>query len=171
MFDQKVTIPFGGLKDGEHQFSFHINNSFFEQVEESTIQKGVAKVEILLKKGSRIMVAQTKIVGTVEVECDFCLEMFNLPCTFDGILYVKYGENPDEANDEVMIIPENESILDLTHYVYESIHLCLPYVKQHPENEDGTRGCNEEMVEKLNSLKTDEEEKTDPRWDKLKDII
>jgi uncharacterized metal-binding protein YceD (DUF177 family) len=97
--------------------------------------------------------------------------MFDLPIQFKDRLYTKYGQDKGEGNEEVMIIKESDTEIDLSHYVYESIQLCLPYKKIHPVDINGKSGCNKKMMEKLKDHTLKNENKIDPRWDKLKDII
>lgn len=172
MNKNRLTVPFSGLKDGEHQFSFSTYDRFFEQFENSEIRNGQASVEAVLHKRDRLMQFQVAIKGRVEVECDLCLEWFYLPFSYKGKFYVKYG-NVEETDDEILMISENDYEIDLSQYIYESICLSLPYTKIHPDNNDGKSGCNTEMIEKLDKLRAPEEkdETTDPRWDKLNDLI
>jgi uncharacterized metal-binding protein YceD (DUF177 family) len=167
----KIKLPLNGLNDGEHNFDYSINGKFFENFEYSEIRKGKADVKIVLTKSSGIFELTVGIKGKVEVECDLCLEMFDLPFKFNETLMVKYG-NADEGNEEVLYIKENDSEIDLTQYIYESVCLSLPYKKVHKNNADGTSGCNQLMLNKLNKHSVNEEEtNTDPRWDRLRDII
>ena len=170
MGDKKIILPLNGLNEGLHDFDFRIESTFFEQFDYSEIQKGKADIKIILSKSQRLITLDISIVGDVEVECDLCLDMFELPFKFKGKLYVKYGI-ADEGNDEIFFIEENASKIDLTQYIYESVYLSLPYKKNHPVESNGKRGCNKTMIEKLNEHITDKEINNDPRWDKLKDIL
>lgn len=170
MGEKKITVPLSGLKEGLHNFDFKIDSSFFEQFEYSEIQKGKADIKVILSKSQRLMTLEITIAGEVEAECDLCLEMFDLPFNYKGKLYVKYGVE-DEDSDEILFIEDNASKVDLTQYIYESVYLSLPYKKNHPVDSEGKRGCNKTMIDKLNEHITDNEIITDPRWDKLKDIL
>jgi len=170
MGNVKVNIPFNGLSEGKHKFNFDIDSLFFNDFEYGEIKKGTAQIEVLLNKSSRVMVVDVVIKGHVEVQCDKCLDMFDLSVITKDRLYVQIGEYTDEENDELMILSQNDNEIDLTHFIYESIHLSLPYRKIHPKNKNGESGCNTKMIEKLNEHKN-ESKSSDPRWDKLKDLM
>ena len=40
---KEFTIPFVGLKDGEHEFLFTIDNKFFNHFEFTDFKKGIAR--------------------------------------------------------------------------------------------------------------------------------
>lgn len=170
----RYLIAFQGLKEGEHMFEFAINNSFFEKLEYSDIEKGDLKAVVNLIKGTRHLELEIAIDGNVYVTCDRCLDEYPEEITFDGRLFVKYGAEKSDEDDELWVIPESENELDLTHYLYESINLSLPFRKVHPEDEKGNSTCNQEIIEKLEELSIEiekDEEVNDPRWDKLKDLL
>ena len=67
----------------------------------------------------------------------------------------------------------NESEIDLKQYFFECIELSLPLQKVHPDNPDGSIGCDQEMLRiiKNHSINDSKEEEIDPRWNKLKDLL
>jgi uncharacterized metal-binding protein YceD (DUF177 family) len=109
--------------------------------------------------------------GTVFVTCDRCLDSFPLDVRHKARLYVRFGEETVEQSDEILILSHSENEIRLEQYFYEFSHLALPYQKIHPEI-NGQSGCNPEMTEKLgaHSTRDSKNKKTDPRWDKLKEI-
>lgn len=168
----KYVIPFAGLKEGRHEFEFDVEDSFFDQFDSSEIKKGKLTVMITLEKNQRMMELDFFIQGTVRTLCDRCLEEFDLPIEYKGKLFFKYGEKSYELTDEIIILSSSEHQIDVSQFIYEFIHLALPYRKIHPDH-DGISGCNSGMIEKLDSLAPDEtrEENYNSSWDKLKEII
>jgi uncharacterized metal-binding protein YceD (DUF177 family) len=79
----------------------------------------------------------------------------------------KYGPEPAELSDEIIIITRDQDKLELGQYMYEFISLEIPIKKLHPkfrdEEEDESEG---KIVYKSESDNND----TDPRWDKLKNL-
>ena len=168
------SVHFKGLKVGKHSFNFEIDSTFFDEFEESEIKKGNLQVEVLLNKQSLMLELAISLEGNVEVICDRCLENFDLPISFNGSLYVKFGENKAEDGDDIIFLPIDESEINIAQYLYESICLSLPIQRYHGMNGTKTK-CNKEMIKKLksylsNSTKKEEPEESDPRWNKLKDI-
>ena len=64
---------------------------------------------------------------------------------------VKFSDESDYYDGEVMRISPSEDILDLTQYIYESIVLSLPYSRVHEEGK-----CNPEMLASFSAI-TEEE--------------
>jgi uncharacterized protein len=114
-----------------------------------------------------------ELSGFLKIQCDRCLEHFQLPINYLGDLVVKFDEDTTASTDEVWILPPNENTLDLEQYFYECIGLCIPIQRVHPENEDGSTGCNPTMINILrtHSIHDDNHEESDPRWNKLKDLL
>ena len=111
--------------------------------------------------------------GVVVVKCDRCLD--NLDCTIEykGKIFFEFGSQNEEISDELVMLSQSEDNLELDSYIYEFINLSLPIQKVHPDDEEGYSLCNFDMLEKLNSITVNNEDKKidDPRWDKLKDLI
>ena len=169
---KKYNIPFLGLKEGEHEFEFHVDREFFESFETSEISEADVKIAVLLEKSLRLMVLNFTIVGKLAARCDRCLDDFSLAVDFEGKLFVKFGEGNDEVADDVIFLNEKEHTINIGQYIFESIHLCLPYARIHPDDENGDSTCNLKMLEKLEelSIQNNHQENHDSRWDQLKKI-
>jgi len=169
---RQYAIPFTGLKEGKHDYEFVADNSFFEQFESSEVKKGLVNVKVEMIKHTQFLELQFEINGKVTVDCDRCLEPFVMRINHQAMLYVRFGEKTHEQSEDLLILADSAYEVRLEQYIYEYIHLALPYQRIHPEIE-GISGCNPGMVEKLNAHKTDESENAseDPRWEKLKGLI
>lgn len=168
---RKYSIPFRGLSDGQHSFQFDIDKTFFDEFDSSEIKIGSITAEISLFKEPQLLEMDFFIHGTIEVTCDRCLDNFELPVQYKGRLFFKFGEESGELSDEIIILSPGKTEINIAQYLYEFIHLSLPYTKVHPYL-NGKSGCNPDMIEKLDSLRGKEsgKEDHDPRWDKLKEI-
>lgn len=161
---QEFVIPFLGLKEGVHDYAFDIDAEFFESFEYSEIKQGKVHVGVSLERQERILIFNFNIRGTIHLPCDRCLALMDLPIEGNERLIVKFGKEWKEETDEILIIPETESHIDISSFIYEYIMLLLPYKRVHPEGEGL---CDQAMVEKLDKHSTTE---TDPRWEALKDL-
>ena len=157
-------IPFLGLKEGFHDFTFNIDGKFFESFEYSEINEGKVRVLMNLEKQGQMMIFNFTIKGYVIVPCDRCLADMEYAVEGNERLVVKFGAEWKEETEEILIIPETDSHIDLSKFIYEYIMLMLPYKKVHPEGEGL---CDAEMIHTLEQFA---EEKQDPRWDALKDL-
>ena len=95
-------------------------------------------------------------------------------------LIVKFGDEYNDENEELLIIPHTDYKLNVAQFIYETIVLSVPLKKIHPGVADGT--LKSEVLEKLKEfeIKGEVEKQTpgeninetiDPRWNKLKDIL
>ncbi|WP_395054233.1 YceD family protein [Flavobacterium sp.] len=169
-------IPFIGLKLGKHQFDFQINKAFFDNFDYHEYENCDIKVTVILDKKSTILELSFKHKGTVYVPCDLTNEMFNLPIKGKINLVVQFGENFNNDNEELLILPHGEFQIDVSQYIYEMIVLSVPLKRIHPGIKDGT--LKTETLDKLTELsvkkakkEVQQEENIDPRWDKLKQLL
>lgn len=168
-------IPFVGLKIGKHLFDFKISKKFFDDFSFDEFESCDLAVDVVFEKKTTMLEINFKHKGTVNVPCDLTGELFDLPIKGKIKLVVQFGEEFNNDNDELLIIPHGEHQIDLSQYIYEMIVLSVPLKRVHPGVKDGT--LQTEALKKLNDLrvkKIKEEEKKeeiDPRWDKLKQLL
>lgn len=166
--NRQFELPFSGLKIGVHQFEFPIDQSFFEHFEPlSFISKGKAFVNVELEKRSTMLLLNSQIKGKVTTACDRCGDDVETKFSNDFKLIVKFGEGDFEDNDEMIQISAQDHKLELLELFYEYVYLSLPLRFAHKKSK-----CNPEVLKKLEELQIEEEkeEKTDPRWDVLKNL-
>lgn len=169
-------IPFIGLKLGKHQFEFEIKKAFFDNFDYHEFEDCDIKVNVVLEKKTTMLELSFKHKGTVNVPCDLTNEMFDLPIKGKIKLVVQFGEEFNNDNEELLILPHGEYQIDISQYIYEMIVLSVPLKRIHPGVKDGTLKV--ESLETLSKLSVKEqkidnkkEENTDPRWDKLKQLL
>ncbi len=167
MGKSQYIIQFGGLPVGVHEFEFDVEDKFFKSIENSELQKANLQVKAILTKQNNLLQLQFEINGTVGIECDRCLKDFDYPITTEENLVIKFGE-PEESNDEILVIREGEAEFDVAHYIYEYIILAIPVRKVPCELDKELFICDEAAIEKLNSISTDLENETkNPMWEQL----
>ena len=169
-------IPFVGLKIGKHHFEYQINNKFFDLFDYDEFQNSDIKVTVVLEKKSNMLEINFKHNGIVNVPCDVTGEDFDLPIKSKMKLIVRFGEEFNNDNEELLILPFGEFEIDVAQYIYEMIVLSVPLRRVHPGVKDGT--LESEALKKLNELAVKEkkeenkkEDNIDPRWDKLKQLL
>lgn len=166
-------IPFSGLKLGKHEFVYEIDNAFFESFEYQEFNGASVQVTAVLEKMSTMMELEVEAKGTVNVDCDLTGEPYDQPISSDLQLVIKFGEEYNDEDDEILIIPHGEHQFNIAQYVYEMLVLAVPHKRVHPGVEDGT--LKSDILDKLEELQPKEEkkpsEKTDPRWDDLKKLL
>jgi uncharacterized metal-binding protein YceD (DUF177 family) len=164
---KQFVIPIAGLKAGNHNFAFDIDDRFFEHFEYSEISRGTIRVECLMEKQQRMMIFHFAFDGQVTVACDRCADDLLQPLHGEERLIVKLGTEHGEESDDILVITEHEHEVDLAQFLYEYIHLLLPMKRVHGNDADGRSLCNPEVIRFITG---DEDTTTDPRWEALKKI-
>jgi uncharacterized metal-binding protein YceD (DUF177 family) len=174
MKNKEFDIPFTGLKLGKHEFEYAINNSFFEHYNYDEFNSANLKMELILNKLSTFMEAKINVSGTVNVNCDLTDLPFDLPIEAELDLVIKYGDQYDDENESLLIIPHQDHKINLAQYMYEMSVLAVPLKRVHPKVADGSLSSpaldllDELSVKELKEEKN--EDNTDPRWDALKKL-
>ena len=169
-------IPFIGLKLGKHQFEYQISKAFFEDFDYNEFEDSDIKVNLVLEKKSTMLELAFKHKGTVNVPCDLTGELFDLPVKGKIKVVVQFGEQFNDDNEELLILPHGEHQIDIKQYVFEMIALSVPLKKTHPGIKDGS--LKSPALDKLKELMVKDqkkeiikEEEIDPRWEKLKKLL
>ena len=164
-------IKFSGLKEGIHLFNYEIGNKFFKNFDYYDFLDAKLFAKLELEKQSTLLNLKFSFNGEIEVQCDVSMESFDLKLQTEHAVVVKFKDDIISTDDKVIFMPAGSHSIDVSHLIYESIILAVPQKKVHPGIENGS--LKSEIVEKLEELrpKKNFNEKTDPRWDKLKDLL
>lgn len=165
---KQFVIPFVGLANGNHIYNYVIDDKFFESFGYGEISHAGVQTELTLNRSERMLILNFGMKGFVRVTCDRCLDEFDLPVEGEQELFVRFGHEYAEEDDNVIIIPERDSHFDIAPLIFDFIHLMIPYKVIHPDNEQGESTCDPEIIKKLNELSA--HGKTESPWDKLKDL-
>jgi len=181
--EETYIIPLKDLAVGTHRYQYTLDDRFFEEVDGPEIRKGNVQADVTVQKSEHSFLLTFQMEGAIKVLCDRCLGEMDQPISCEERLTVKFGENKEEEDDQLVIVSEEDGEMDLSWYMYEFIALHIPIRHIHPEGE-----CDEETAKALKAHLaieresgeeatggdgTDEggERKNDPRWDALKKLI
>ncbi|ANF51098.1 DNA-binding protein [Chryseobacterium glaciei] len=162
-------VSFSGLKTGKHQFKFEIDKTFFQLFDtEQEFTNPKISVDVLLDKHTTFLEFEIKIDGIVELVCDITNDSFDHPIENEIKVLVKFGEEYDDSEEDVITIPTSDHAFNVAQLIYENVALSIPMKKVSPNisNEDL------EILEKFSPKETEEEEEpqSDPRWEALKKL-
>ncbi|WP_372774686.1 DUF177 domain-containing protein [Mangrovibacterium sp.] len=167
-------IAFKGLALGTHEFDFEINKRFFDYFDGGIAEDGNIDAKVVLEKQSALMVLWFHVSGTVKIQCDRCLDLYDQPISSENRVFIKYGESSFEDGDDVIWVTTNDHQVNVAQMIYDFIILAIPIRQIHPKDKNGKSLCNPEMLKKLKNLTHTQEkpeEKTDSRWDDLKKLL
>jgi len=171
---EEFDIPVHGLKEGIYNYDFKIQKGFFDFFENPDLPGGDINLSLTLLKRSQFIELDFKINGVLALVCDRCLDDFDLEINLVEKLFIRFGDNFEELDDNVIVLPKEESRLNIAQFIYEFVALSVPFKRVHPDKKNGESGCNPEMIKKLNELKVDDNpinnNNIDPRWDKLRNL-
>ena len=143
MSNKEFVIPFVGLKLGFHEFEFEIDNTFFEGIEYSLVQKGDLCVKLTLEKKETMLVGNYVLHGVVETACARCTEPMKDDIDGQFQLVYKFDDQPSDDEALVIVYPE-EFEIDVKVNILEFISVSLPSRSVHTDGD-----CNEEMIDIL----------------------
>ena len=172
---KEFTIPFVGLKIGKHHFEYKVEQAFFEHFEYEDFNDVNINVNLVLEKKTTLLELHFKISGWVNVNCDLTNEPYNQTIENEFDLVVKFGDEYNDENIDILIIPHGTFEINIQQYIYELVILAVPIKRIHPGVEDGT--LDSEILDKLEELSPklkknkDKEEEIDPRWNTLKKLL
>ena len=170
---KQFNIQFVGLKEGSHFFEYEIDNTFFDLFNYDDFLSSKIDVKLNFVKKSTLFELEFSADGFVHIPCDTTNEPFDLKIDSEMKLIVKFGPEFNDDFEDIIILPHEAFEINISQYIYEMIVLSLPQRRVHPKVVDGT--MESETLKKLAELNIKKEEnvskETDPRWDKLKNII
>ena len=169
--DNIFTIPLAGLPFGHTDYQYVINDSFFAEREYSEVKKRVVNLHLGVEKMETMFVLALKFDGKVVLQCDRCGDDYEQAIANSAEVYLKYGAEKGDEDEDVIIITKNDSEFDLSDLIYEYIILSLPIHRTH----DDESLCNQEVLAKLHNFSQSEAEaetaSENPLWkEMMKDL-
>jgi len=173
MKQEKFSIAFSGLKQGKHNFEYTVDNTFFETYGYDEFNAAHIVLNVSLMKSSTMLEFELVATGTVNVNGDLTDEPYDQPIEGELELVVKFGEEYNDEDDDILIVPHGTYQVNIAQYVYEMLVLAVPQKRVHPGVLDGS--LQSEALKRLEELQPKEtkenKQENDPRWDDLKKLL
>jgi|SRR5690606_31990489 len=172
---KEYDIQFVGLKIGKHHFDYQIDKKFFEYFEYDEFNDADVKVNLIFEKKATLLELDFEASGTVNVNCDTSNEPYDQTIDDNFNLVVNFGDEYNDEDENILIIPHGAFELNVAQYIYELIILAMPLKRIHPGIANGT--LKSEILKKLEELspkgveEKEETEEIDPRWNTLKKLL
>ena len=165
---REFEIAWMGLKPGPHTYIYDIDDRFMREREvDEPFTNWNAQVTLLFDKHESFFMCHFDIDGKVTVPCDRCGDDFAITLWDEFDLVIKLtGDDAGtiEDEDDVVFIPRSETVIDISKWIYEFMMLSVPLQHIHPDNADGTSGCNPLALNLLDQLTDHGEPTTNPLW-------
>lgn len=168
--NREFEIAWQGLKPGVHTFQYELTDRFIAAQEQTDtdFRDLDAQVTLRFDKKNNFFLCHFDIDGSVTVACDRCGEDFKMRLwdEFDLVIKLTGTDEAEEIDDDadVVFIPRNETVIDISGWLYEFVMLSIPLQRIHPEKADGAPGCNPETLKLLNKLSEPGEEPKNDIW-------
>lgn len=135
--------------------------------------------------------------GLMQVPCDRCLDPIDIDVDTTYHITVKYGEDYNDETDDLLIIPQSDTYINVAYMLYDTLVLTIPLRHVHPlgkcnramssllkkhrapghiESDGDDDEMMDEMIEEVETEQMqpdtadDDDVPTDPRWDELKKL-
>lgn len=161
-----LKISLKQLENNVSEFSYQLDDAFYQGLDQQDIKGGLVQAKVVIKKVVDAYDITLIQEGTIWIECQRCLDNMPWRIATQDHLVVKYGDDPTEETDELVVLSEQD-MLDVGWFLFEFAALTIPICPTHQEGE-----CNPEMEAKLQQYAPGEKPDTiDPRWEQLKSLI
>ena len=165
-----LKIDLKGLTEEETSLEFSLGDNYFEALDGAVVKQGSLHVSVSIRKATGFFELLFHSEGHVIIPCDRCLDDMEQPVETDNRLIVKFGSNYSEE-DDIIVVPEDEGILDMAWFIYEFVALVIPIRHVHAPGK-GNPAMTKALEELSADRSSDEEsnQSADPRWEKLKNF-
>ena len=162
--DTKIRLS--GLKPGIYNYEIDLDERFFEGFENGEIEGGRVHFDVRMERTERLTMLNIRMEGTLSTWCDRCLGSMEVPVQGEETLQIRQSDTEQSDDEQVAILPEDATEIDLAPWLYEYAAVRLPMRHMHPDGE-----CDPEMTKYIGTDVADKPaEYTDPRWDALKEL-
>ena len=172
--NREYEIAWQGLKPGPHTYVYDIDDRFMQERDaDESFTDWDAKITLVFDKHDGFFMLRFDVDGYVNVPCDRCGDDFKLRLWDEFNLVIKLmGEDAGEIEDEddVVFIARSETVIDISNWLYEFVMLSVPLQHIHPDNADGTSGCNPQALNLLDKLSEPPEHIQNPLWKGLESL-
>ena len=182
-------LPLKSLGVGTHEFEYHLDKQFFVNMESSDIHDADLNVALTVQYNGDIYNLDFHITGEVVLICDRCLDDLRFPIDATYHIVVKYGEDYNDDNDEVLEIPETDNTLNVAYMIKDTVELAIPMkhvhplgkcnrqmsamLKKHPATSgDDDAELENELIDEIDNIDAQSSAagNSDPRWDALRKL-
>jgi uncharacterized metal-binding protein YceD (DUF177 family) len=118
------------LGKGTNKFDFSVGDDFFQRVEEPLVSGGRVNVTLGVEKNARLMVMNYRFSGVLRLECDRCLQPFDMKVDFSRRVVYSFEPYPVGLEEEdVYEISPNQVWFDASTDIYDFLSLAVPMRK------------------------------------------
>ena len=184
-------LPLKSLPVGTHEFEYHLGKEFFKNMESQDIHDADLTVHLTVTHKNDLYQLAFVVKGTITLICDRCLDDLVMDTDTTYNISVKYGDDYNDDNDDLLIIPESDNYLNVAYMLYDTVALTIPMKHVHPLGKcnrqmsavlrkhrahrvgDEDADLEDQLMDEMETMDdggAPSEQPTDPRWDGLKKL-
>ena len=141
-------VQLASLPEGKFEQEFVCDTQFFKNMENDDVVNSDVQVHLDLENRNGFYDLQFTLKGLVQVPCERCLDPIDIEIDTTYNIKVEYGDEFDDASDELLIIPSSNPYLNVAYMLYDTILLSIPMRHVHPLGK-----CNRAMAAALSKHK------------------
>ena len=150
--DKRYSVPVVSLAEGRHEMDFVCGTGFFQDMENSDVTAADVAVHLVIVRRGDSYKCQFTFSGEISIPCDRCLEPMPHVVDEEYFLTVRFGEEYDDSADDVLILPYDTAVWDVSRILYDTILLTIPLRHVHKDGE-----CDESMAGILRGISLEED--------------
>lgn len=164
-----LTFKIFEIPEGHSERTVELDMDEFD-LGENTLKSGTVYIEFY--RTLHFIRTKFQVDATVELICDRSLDEFDydIEQNYEVLFKAEKIEESADENGAIRNFDHANKQISLEQDVRDTILLNLPSKKLHPRFLDEEGNPKETFNQKYGDVSDDDVEKTDPRWDKLKDL-
>jgi len=159
-------LPIQGLYMGMHQYEFTLNDAYFDMFTHSLVKRGSFGVILDLEKKPSMLILDFNINGSYTTSCDVCLKQIQIPVEAAERYLIKYTAD-DGQSEDVIYLDNDESDLDVSEFILETIQLHLPLMNKIDCEANDYKYCDRKMLSFLDGNLDPKEVEGNDIWGEL----
>lgn len=120
------------MSPGVHEVEYHLGKQFFENMESQDVHDADLTVKLTVNHKMDMYYLDFVVSGEVTLICDRCLDDLHYPLEAKYSIAVKYGDDYNDDNDDLLVIPESDNTLNVAYMIYDTVELQIPMKHVHP---------------------------------------
>lgn len=164
-YHREFEIGWFGMALGIHEFHYEMDDDKLARLDYPKIEDidGFnCNIILTFDKKSSFFLLKFELDGQVQCICDRCGDSLELELWDEYDLVVKLAHESDlstttdEEDADIVFINRNDTVIDISEWLYEFIQLSLPIQRVHGMDENGKSKCNAKALAVLEAHSVEE---------------
>ena len=164
----QYTLPLKSIQEGTRIYEFELTKDFFQSIDNQLIGECSIQQQVLVEKRSELIILHFSHSGFMQTACDRCLEPIQIPISGSRQFILKFVEEEQEEDEDVIYVLRDEDKFDMVPLINEIITLTVPLIKVYDCEEEENAPCNQDVLKYLDRVKPKDQESQ--IWDQLKNL-